>query len=410
MGVERSATVPAPAGAGLRLSPKIARELRQSPYWRDGPHPEAPSHVGLFAPRIGPRPLPPLVFEEAEVCPWKVKPQHNSLQAINLVTGHLGSGKSYYAMRMIERYARAGKFVMCNFDLYGPWWSTFVDRTYSKKELYRVRTQGSSAAFDRDRYDRMRYILRHVWRFYDQSELYNYVLPGDPRKEDRGLLVVDEAALHNNARTGKERQQKAAERTGDALAEFEWFIHMRKLGWTCLMLTQDSDMVDKQLKGTTSSEVHLRNLAKVKIPFVGIPLARKPTFVAVYYWQEGAKKGQPVGRDYYGLDVRLANHYRSNHRFSRRDGEAGAMGPMYDYDAALVGQPVPFDPEIPVLPAGRTTTHLGELRPVADARGLIDERGTSEEEDEEEANRPQLPQEEEDDFPWLPESYGGDFG
>lgn len=399
MGLEPGAVSAAPPGAGLRLSPKVARELRKSPYWREGPIPQASPHAGKFAPRIGPRPVPPVVYEAAEVCPWKVKPEHNSLQAINIVTGHLGSGKSYYGMRMIEKYVRAGKFVMCNFDLVGPWWSTFVDRTYSKKELYRVRSRGSSDAFDRERYQRMRYILRHVWRFEDQSELFDYVLPGDPAQEDRGLLVVDEAGLRNNSRTRKLREGKARDATGDENAEIEWFVHMRKLGWTCLMLTQDAGMVDKQLLGVTSSEVHLVNFAKVKIPFVGIPLARKPSFLAKYFWQEGVKKGKPIAREYYGLELAIARHYKSHSRFSHREKQqSSGLRMQYDYDAALVGQPVAFDPQTPVVELV-TTPSLGGFDPAPDdARGVRSE-GRAERDEEEEGAGYETPDGEAEELP-----------
>lgn len=391
-----------------KIDREFARIVKRSGYWQEGPPIQKSPHRGaLFAPRIGPRPYPEVVYEEDEACPWKPKKEHNSLQAINLVTGHLGSGKSYYAVRKMFQYLRAGKYVMANFDLYGPWWSTVVDGTYSRKEKYRVRREAASATWEKNRYERMRYVLRHCWRFYDQSELFDYVLPGNPQKEDRGLLVVDEAALRNNARTGKERQEKAAAVTGDAQAEFEWFVHMRKLGWTCLMLTQDSEMVDKQLRGTTSSEVHLRNLQKVTIPLLGIPMARKPTFIAVYYWHEGAKKGKPIDRDYYGLDVQIANHYKSNHRFSRRAGEEGRMHMMFDYDGSMTGQSVPFDPEIPVLGTATTTSGGASGTTALGGGSTHEERGTSdEEEDDTLAARPRSSDREEEELPWLPDSYG----
>jgi hypothetical protein len=325
---------------------QVARLVRKSPYWRDGP-PLTPSpHRGRFAPRFGPRPYPQAVYEEDEPCPWNPKPRHNVLQAITFVTGHLGSGKSYYAVRKIRDYVVAGKYVMINFDLTGAWWSTFVSGTYTKKQRL--------AGLMPDRYQRMRYILRHVYRFYDQSELYDWTLPGDPNKEDRGLLVIDEAALNNNTRTWKERGDKARDTTGDQLAELEFYVHMRKAGWTCLMLTQDSDMVDKQLRGTTSNEVHLRNLAKVKLPLLNQPVRRKPYFIAINYYHEGRSK-QRQGAEYYGLDVKLANHYKSNFRFSRRSSPAaGRLGLMYDYEHARANPPFPFDPEVPLLPYAAT--------------------------------------------------------
>lgn len=338
----------------------VSREVRRSKYWRDdGPSlvpagigPEVaewvrhrhggqfPDHFGRFAPRIGGRPRPKVVFEVAEPCPWEPKPWTNTLQAINMVTGHLGAGKSYYGVRKAFQYLAAGKFVMLNFDLIGPWYSTAASLTFSKKQKLR-----GSPGF----YERMRYILRHCYRFYDQSQLYEWTLPGDPAKEDRGLLVVDEAGLRNNTKTWKERGDKAKEETGDQLAELEWFVHMRKLGWTCLMLTQDSDMVDKQVRGTTSNEIHLRNLQKVKLPLVGKPVSRKPFFIAVNYYHEGKSK-MINGRESYRLDKKLARHYKSNYMFSRRTAEQMSRPHlMYDWDEAMRLQPVPFDPAEPVL-------------------------------------------------------------
>lgn len=336
----------------------IRHELRRSKYWRDGPPVQPagvderlledvrrrhggrlPSHFGKFAPRFGGRPEPPKIYEVAEPCPWSPKPMTNTLQAINMVTGHLGAGKSYYGVRKAAQYAAAGKYVMLNFDLVGDWYGAITAMTYTKKEKV-----AGSPGF----YQRMRYILRHVYRFYDQSQLYDWTLPGDPDKEDRGLLVVDEAGLRNNTKTWKSRQDKAKAETGDELAELEWFVHMRKLGWTCLMLTQDSSMVDKQVQGTTSNEIHLRNLNKVKLPIIGKPVSRKPFFIAVNYYHEGRSK-MINGRETYGLKPRIANLYKSNYKFSRRVGDEGRVRLMYDWERATELQPVPYDPACPVL-------------------------------------------------------------
>jgi hypothetical protein len=247
------------------------------------------------------------------------------LNPINFVTGTLGSGKSYYATRQVFRYLAAGKTVALNYDLVpyvarnkkgerdpshpyeaAPWWRTAHEM--SKKRLAPAESPT----------DRWRWILGcmdRCWRFEDQEDLYDFRLPGDPDKEDRGLLVIDEGALRMNSRMWNERGAKNAKKGHHKLRDLEFMLHVRKLGWTMLLLTQGFKMIDNQYRELGPVEIRLRNLNKINIPLLNVPFSSKPRFIAIHYMAEAKLITK---REYYGIGL-AAGHYKSNALFSPDD-------------------------------------------------------------------------------------------
>jgi hypothetical protein len=231
-----------------------------------------------------------------------------ALNPISYVTGTLGSGKSYYSMRKVFEYLAAGKVVATNFDLIGSWWKS-------------VANQGGlvSRFGGRDPlefYSRQMDIRSRAYRYDVPDDLYGFDLPGDPDREDRGLLVIDEGALRLNARNSRDRLNESERRHGHKLKELEFYVNMRKLGWTCIILAHSSKMLDGQIQDLGGAEVRLRNFARVRMPLVGIPMSKNPRFLAVHYWPEVRAI---TGREFYGLDLSIARHYRSMERFSAGD-------------------------------------------------------------------------------------------
>lgn len=194
-----------------------------------------------------------------------------ALNPITYVTGTLGSGKSYYAMRKVFEYLHAGKTVATNFDLIGDWAGTICRR-------------GLTRRFRWDGYDRYR-----------------------------------------------ERLKLAEERHGDKLKELEFYVNMRKIGWTTLIIAHSVAMLDDQIEALGGGVVRLRNFARVKMPLVGLPMSKNPRFLAIHYWPEVRAI---TGREFYGLDLSIARHYRSMEKFVsgsqsyglRRHVEPGPLG------------------------------------------------------------------------------------
>lgn len=223
------------------------------------------------------------------------------LNSISFVTGPLGCGKSYFAMKHVIEYLAAGKIVATNFDLTGGWW--MVARHYGAKSK---RLSGRAA------YDWSTECMERAYRFDVQDDLYDFDLPGSG--EDRGLLVLDEAGLNMNSRLYQLRQKKDKDLHNNPIKSLEFYINMRKRGWTCLVLAHSSEHVDNQVQSMGGGIIKLRNFARVKVPVVGISLAKNPRFLARYFTPD-ISSTIPEYRQIYGLDKRIADCYQSMQTF-----------------------------------------------------------------------------------------------
>lgn len=247
------------------------------------------------------------------------------LQPITFVTGPLGEGKSYFANLWIQRFASAGKVVATNFDLVGNWWDTFynlrpkkgafsgystrvverrdfLDRPYLIREEYRLEDQRLWGAECRSR----------VFRYDNASELFDYRLPG--KGESRGLLILDEGGLNLNSRLYRERQTRDKEEHKNPIRELQWYINMRKRGWTCLILAHSSKHLDNQVRDMGGGLVKCRNFARIPFPGLGDGLTTLPVFLFKYYRPDMSER-KAVGREFRQLDIRIARHYKSQDEF-----------------------------------------------------------------------------------------------
>lgn len=223
------------------------------------------------------------------------------LNPINFVTGTLGSGKSYFAMRYVREYLAAGKIVACNFDLRGDFWRSWMPK--------KVRREPDIVQWQWMRNCRLRAL-----RYDVPEDLYDYRLPGEG--EDRGLLVIDEGGLRMNSRAWQERKsadkEKYGKTAGAAVKSLELYINMRKLGWSCLILAHSQKQLDNQVQDLGGAIIRLRNFQRVKMPLVGVPLSKHPKFLAIHLWPE---VNAILKRELYGLDLTTARHYQSMETF-----------------------------------------------------------------------------------------------
>ncbi len=264
------------------------------------------------------------------------------LAPINFITGPLGSGKSVYATRLAFDYLSRGKYVALNYDLrpwknipkantpearaealkhsYSgtPWWVTAYD--------YVKRKRGTPNSLE----DRVRWYksaCSRCYRFEEQDDLFDFELPGDPEMEDRGLLVIDEGALRMNSRDWQARSQKNKQKYSYANKELEFMLHVRKLGWTMLLITQGFGMVDAQYRELGPTEIHMRNFAKWRMPILGTAASPVPFFVAIHWQRENR---MVTGRDWFKLD-KSAGHFKSSERFSVTEERMTGMRQMTQY-------------------------------------------------------------------------------
>jgi hypothetical protein len=254
---------------------------------------------------------------------------------IELVTGKPGSGKSYFCIRKVYGVLSSGLWLAGNLELHDGWalglaranplWRAlghdyceraakkFEERTYlthSLDELTRLRLPpcGKCAACKKDR---------------------------RCMKEGRGVMILDEAHNWLNARTWDSDESGAslskAEAVANRLKIVRFFSQHRKLGWRIYLITQDAAQLDNQVRRNFEYHTHLKNLRRLKVPLLGLPLAPFNVFVAVTVWHDS--RGSVVGRDVFRLNRRLARWYSTT---------ATSHGLDYDDPRAIwLGRPAP---------------------------------------------------------------------
>lgn len=203
-------------------------------------------------------------------------------------------------MRMVMDYLSRGKVVAANFDLTGTWWDTA-----------RKMGKATSLGEPQGAYLWSRGCRERALRYDNMDDLYDYTLPGTG--EDRGLLVYDEGGLNLNKRTRRTREKRDELRHDNELATMQFYINMRKRGWTCLILAHSAKHLDDQVQDLGGSIIRLRNFARVKLPIIGVGVTKNPRFLAIHYWPE---VGAITKRELYGLNLKIARHYQSMEEFS----------------------------------------------------------------------------------------------
>ena len=156
------------------------------------------------------------------------------------------TGKSVFAMGMIQEYLFEGRRVVCNFPIdYDA-----VQATRGKRYKQARITICSPRPVSEE--------------LYALGKGYH---PDYPDNEEKGgLLVIDEAGSWINARTWQDADRQAI---------VKWFTLSGKLGWDVLLLVQDPDLLDKQIKNA-GVEIFGRVMRtdRVKIPILGIKMPR----------------------------------------------------------------------------------------------------------------------------------------
>lgn len=184
--------------------------------------------------------------------------------AISLVTGPLGSGKSFYGVRKAVDGVESGKVVVTNFRMTPDWTDKVANR-----HVVRWLIPGRRRKL-KDRWRRSTMVVSDI------DTLCRIRLEGEG--EGRGVAIIDEAHRFMNARTWKDE---------DRLQIIEWFTLSRKLGWDVYLICQDEKNIDRQVRDLFEYHIKLRNLKKMK--FLGIPVSPINVFLAIWQWHAAAK-------------------------------------------------------------------------------------------------------------------------
>lgn len=189
---------------------------------------------------------------------------------IYMVTGVLGAGKSLYAVRRIAQALFEGKPVATNIEL-RPDFAEYMVRHRPELYLRQLRRRQLLGEDERS--------LQGHYHFTENlDELMGIRLAG--AGEGRGVMVLDEAHDWMNARSWS---------AGDRREIVQFFTRSRKLGWDVILIAQQPEMLDKQVRDLFEYSIVLRNLRKAR--YMGVPITLGATiFLAIWSWWAAGKR------------------------------------------------------------------------------------------------------------------------
>lgn len=156
--------------------------------------------------------------------------------SVYVITGKLGSGKTLVCVGRIHDYLSRGRRVATNLDLN---MNELADSPHSSAFVERLPDYPTSQSLD---------------ALGSGND--------DPDEEFNGLLVLDECGTWLNSRGwagDKDRQ-----------AMLDWMLHSRKHGWDVLLIVQDLNIIDKQVRLALCEHlVSCRRLDRLPVPFLG---------------------------------------------------------------------------------------------------------------------------------------------
>jgi hypothetical protein len=226
---------------------------------------------------------------------------------IEVQQGTPGSGKSAVAVARLARHLKLGGVVAANFSLVDGWSDIVASQSWASKLSEQHRYKSSSCLHKRfHRVDSLAAI-----RALDPkaSAVGRHASKKGKYMEGQGLLILDEAQLIFNSR-GWEKN----------MGWIEFFTQHRKLGWNVILIAHDIQMIDSQIRPLCEYESRFRNLQKVKIPILGLPMSPFPLFLCIRrYAGISAGSGQIFDREVFPLPLWAAKLYDSCLVFSAED-------------------------------------------------------------------------------------------
>lgn len=224
---------------------------------------------------------------------------------ITILQGTLGSGKSATCTAMAFEHLKRGGVVATNFALVDGWSYELAKHSFAGRWSEDRRRLNASSHYNRH----FQVSSLDAIKAIKPKELAERDLKTVEGKyqEGQGLLILDECQLIFNSRKWEKNMDW-----------IEFFTQSRKLGWDVLLVAHTIDMVDSQIRPLIEFEARFRNLQKVRIPIIGLPLSPIPAFMIVYrYAGLGPGASNVVKKDVAPLPIWAARLYDSLQVFSR---------------------------------------------------------------------------------------------
>lgn len=198
---------------------------------------------------------------------------------IQLIEGKVGSGKTYFAVRLALAHIAAGGVVYSNIE--------FVRRGVRQYILgkFGVRFRGDS--------------LRSLPAMEGVKEWYRPDVIQWGTRDCPVLVILDETHLFWNARD----YAQTAKTQADMLS---FLSQSRKAGVDVIFISQDEGNIDRQFRVQAEQLVICRNMGKNRVPVFGVAL--KGWFV---YETRECQNGGLLGREWHKADYGIFNAYRT---------------------------------------------------------------------------------------------------
>lgn len=262
-----------------------------------------------------------------------------NVDAMTILQGTKGSGKSACAVAAAIQHLYKGGVVAANFKLKDGWAEKMAARHITSyfSEKYKQRLAYSLWS----RFFMVRSVAAIVAINVFDLAIGKKATKVGKYQEGQGLLLLDECQLFLNSRKSM---------IGDKnMRWIEFFTQARKLGWIEILIAHKSEMIDSQIRDLAEYETRFRNLQKVRIPIIGLPLSPFPLFLGINrYAGLGPGSGTVHSRELLPLPMWAARLYDTKLLFSQDD-YAGAASipehcgpaPYVSSDAMTVNIPSP---------------------------------------------------------------------
>ncbi len=244
---------------------------------------------------------------------------------IRLVTGPLGTGKSYYGTRKAAQAIREGKMVATNFDLVPDWIDQVVRHGRLRKNSRKVNARADRFSRRYIRIETMQELMQ--LRVRPEPPWAKEIEPGKWQLREGVLVVIlDEAHRWMNARSWSREGREEL---------LEFFALARKMGMEVYLIAQRAENLDVQVRELFEDHIKLTNLRR-SARLMGIPVIPFNYFIAG--WRNHAYPDEVVKTERYrlGWEKRL---YDTMDTVSFTEGSKGGGG-LYlprDESDALIG-------------------------------------------------------------------------